>query len=1024
MAKKGKKVGKNRQDKYYNLAKEQGFRSRAAFKLVQLNKRFDFLGGAARGVLDLCAAPGGWLQVARKYLPISAPCVGIDLVPIRGLPNITALAGDITTDKCRTDLKRALAAHPTSSPDGKVDVVLNDGSPNMGTAWLQDAYAQSELALAAMKLAIAFLAPGGVFVTKVFRSTDYNSLLFVFNQLFRKVHATKPAASRNESAEIYVVCSGYLAPKRVDPRLTDAKYVFQHMATAGLVGGLTANATAEEGGEIDKKGNVQDLHIGFDDKRRRYREGYADGALTLFTRVTALDFVRTLRPVAMMAEANEIDLVEPKLAPDASAEAVAEHRAAVSVIALAKENPDIVFNCSDLRVLGKKDMKRLLKWRTASRALLMSLAAVPAAAVSGGEGADADGDTAMTDGEGSNGDSGSGSGSGSSSGSDDGSASEGDDDSPLSLQRRPGESQMDADLRAARARLEAKEKRKRRRAAKLRSKMQHRVDLKIVMPEDEMELPQPEGLFQLGTAERANVTLDTNAAGAMAVADEVAAEAAAADDARGGQRIPEAARFFLDPKRGQEGGAEGGGDGDSGSESDSEYVAAVEAQLDNLYGEYLNRRKRKGAAIKAAREFVEQGGRAGSKAEKAAAAAAAKAAAEAGDVEPEPVAVQAALSDDEGRDLDMDAPSDAVVNPGVDDDEDDSSSDEDVAQVGAEEALAPAKKKPSRKVLATREAALWFSQPVFKGAEADRRAALAAVTSATTPRERGPRPAKSAAAPAAEGAAGAAGAAPKKLSKKAAKIAAWRAGRRKGAGSATVDGDVENAEIEMVPAAKPHAPDSEDDEEVSDAPSFDSTGYDADDKAQLAAIGLEMRRSRRRAAEITDDSFHRNQWDDPAGLPRWFADDEPTYRAINLPVTAEQVALQRTAAREAAAAPSKKESEARARRRMRAARAEEKVRSRANAIAGQEDVSTSAKMRALEQLYARAGGAVAKKKTQRSKQYVVGRPGGVGMTVGSAGGKGARKTYVDKRLKSDKRGLERASKRKAGKAGKGAGKKR
>lgn len=264
------------------------------------------------------------------------------------------------------------------------------------------------------------------------------------------------------------------------------------------------------------------------------------------------------------------------------------------------------------------------------------------------------------------------------------------------------------------------------------------------------------------------------------------------------------------------------------------------------------------------------------------------------------------------------------------------------------------------------------------------------------------------------------------MSKQAAKIAAWRAGGRKGAAAAAADEAVEAAEIEMVPAVDPlAAAASDEDGDVSDAPSFDSTGYDAEDKAQLAAIGLEMRRSRRRAAEITDGSYHRNQWDDPSGLPRWFADDEPTYRAINLPVTAEQVALQRAAAKEAAAAPSKKESEARARRRMRAARAEEKVRSRANVIAGQEDVPASAKMRALEQLYARAGGAVAKKKNaQRAKQYVVGRPGGVGKAVGAGGGRGARKTYVDKRLKSDKRGLERAANRKAGKGGKGGGKKK
>ncbi|KAK2461835.1 hypothetical protein APHAL10511_006298 [Amanita phalloides] len=331
MGKNQKKTGKGRLDKYYRLAKEQGYRARSAFKLIQLNKKYGFL-ESARCCIDLCAAPGGWLQVASKYMPVNSVIIGVDLVPIKPIPRVVTFAADITTPHCRNLLRNELK-------DWKADVVLHDGAPNVGTAWVQDAYMQSELVLMSLKLAVDFLLKGGTFITKVFRSVDYNNLIWVFNQLFEKVEATKPPSSRNVSAEIFVVCRNFLAPGHIDPKFLDPRHVFKDLASS---------IPSQKGTSSD---NVQ-ANVFHPEKKRRRRDGYADGDYTLFRTVPAADFVKGTDPVATLGSFNKIIFTTE------------EEKQWLSM-PIATE--DIKLNCNDLKVLGKGDFKTLIKWRLSLR---------------------------------------------------------------------------------------------------------------------------------------------------------------------------------------------------------------------------------------------------------------------------------------------------------------------------------------------------------------------------------------------------------------------------------------------------------------------------------------------------------------------------------------------------------------------------------------------------------------------------------------------------------------------------------
>eukprot|EP00429_Kryptoperidinium_foliaceum_P066860 CAMPEP_0176068104 /NCGR_PEP_ID=MMETSP0120_2-20121206/33995_1 /TAXON_ID=160619 /ORGANISM="Kryptoperidinium foliaceum, Strain CCMP 1326" /LENGTH=981 /DNA_ID=CAMNT_0017401723 /DNA_START=13 /DNA_END=2958 /DNA_ORIENTATION=- len=321
------KTGKGRLDKYYQLAKDQGYRARSAFKLIQLAKKHDFL-SKATVCLDLCAAPGGWSQVAQRNMPSGSLIIAIDLCPIKPIHGVTCIQSDITTDKCRSLLKKELLGK-------RADVVLHDGAPNVGSSWSKDAYGQNELTLHSLKLACEHLRAGGAFVTKVFRSSDYNSLMWVFGQLFSKVDATKPTASRNVSAEIFVMCLGFKAGK-IDPRFFDPKWVFMET--------LDPLATPETNQGVEKKKTSLTEYLKHQSKR--HRGGYDPGDLR--RDVSVKDFFDATNPAEVLVTHHRI------IFDAEGCESVDKHPTTTD---------DIRELCADLKVLGKKDLTTLMKWR-------------------------------------------------------------------------------------------------------------------------------------------------------------------------------------------------------------------------------------------------------------------------------------------------------------------------------------------------------------------------------------------------------------------------------------------------------------------------------------------------------------------------------------------------------------------------------------------------------------------------------------------------------------------------------------
>ena len=184
------------QDSYYKKAKQEGYRSRAAYKLLELQQRFRLM-RPGDVVVDLGAAPGGWLQVAAKFVGQSGKVIGIDLQPIERLrePNIIFFQGDITSPEISKKISELV--------DGKVHCVLSDLAPRLSGIRDADAARCLELNRTALTVVAALLRPGGSFLAKGFVNQELHHFTLELKQHFHSVQRTRPEATRQGSSEFY-----------------------------------------------------------------------------------------------------------------------------------------------------------------------------------------------------------------------------------------------------------------------------------------------------------------------------------------------------------------------------------------------------------------------------------------------------------------------------------------------------------------------------------------------------------------------------------------------------------------------------------------------------------------------------------------------------------------------------------------------------------------------------------------------------------------------------------------------------
>ncbi|HKH89334.1 MAG TPA: RlmE family RNA methyltransferase [Nitrososphaera sp.] len=186
-----------RRDQYRRLAKDQGYRARSAYKLLQMNRSYNIMKKGDK-VVDLGCAPGGWLQVAMKEVGSSGKVIGVDLKPVTPVAGATILQGSIENPNMLSKIAEILGC--------KADVILSDMAPNVSGVWDIDHARQISLSTIALGFARRVLRVGGSSVFKIFEGEMLKEFKSELRKSFGKVLLSKPSASRQESSELYIVC--------------------------------------------------------------------------------------------------------------------------------------------------------------------------------------------------------------------------------------------------------------------------------------------------------------------------------------------------------------------------------------------------------------------------------------------------------------------------------------------------------------------------------------------------------------------------------------------------------------------------------------------------------------------------------------------------------------------------------------------------------------------------------------------------------------------------------------------------